>query len=427
MSRALLLNTLIGVVFVAGVASARGELFVLALPFLLYLLISLLEAPADLRLEVDRVLSAERVDANMPATVTVRVKNHGKAIAEVLVEDAVPPNLKVVTGARRHVVWLGAGERWEFSYAVAGPRGRYTFGGVSVTGGEGSGVFGMARQFKTAGQLFVLPQITRVRQVAIRPRRTRVYAGSIPARLGGSGTEFFGVRAYQAGDSPRVMNWRASARHPKQLYSNDFQQERVADVGIVLDGRERANLYAGHHSLFEHSVLAAAALCEALLQQGNRVGLLTYGGYLEWSLPGYGKQQRERMLHTLARAQVGASSVFSGLDHLSPRMFPVESQIVLVSPLMRGDVDALVPLRARGYQVFVLSPDPVAFEQRLLATSREAGLATRLARLERNLLIRRLQRAGILVLEWDVADPLELAVQPALRRLRYPRLVGRYV
>ena len=124
------------------------------------------------------------------------------------------------------------------------------------------------------GRLFVLPPVMRVRNIAIRPRRTRVYAGTIPARAGGSGTEFFGVREYQPGDSPHSINWRASARNTDTLYANEYQQERVADVGIVLDGRLRTNEFAHGNSLFEYSVQAAASIADALLTQGNRVGLI---------------------------------------------------------------------------------------------------------------------------------------------------------
>ena len=60
-------------------------------------------------------------------------------------------------------------------------------------------------------------------------------------------------------------------------------------MGIVVDGRLRTNEFARGHSLFDHSVQAAASLADALLSQGNRVGLLLYSTYLGWTLPGYGQ------------------------------------------------------------------------------------------------------------------------------------------
>jgi len=265
----------------------------------------------------------------------------------------------------------------------------------------------------------VLPNISRIRQVPIRPRRTRVYAGVIPARVGGAGVEFFGVRNYEPGDSSRRINWRVSARHIEDLYSNEFQQERVADVGIVLDGRERSNLFAGSRSLFEHSVLAAGSIADAFLTQGNRVGLLIYSRYLQWTLPGYGKLQRERILQALSSAAPGASQIFDGLQYLPTRVFPGESQIVLVSPLVEDDYSTLISLRARGYQVLLVVPDPVSFEQAYLTDGKakylptDVTLAARVVRMERQLMLARLQRAGLQVVEWNVAQPFDQAMRRA--------------
>ena len=124
-------------------------------------------------------------------------------------------------------------------------------------------------------------------------------------------------------------------------------------------------------------------------------------------------------MQSLARAVVGQSTVFAGLEHLSARMFPSESQIVLVSSLVKDDLPIMIQLRARGYQVLVISPDAVKFELGLLPSSPELELAARVVRLERDLLIRRLERAGIQVLEWDLAKPFDQALNPVLAR-RHP-------
>jgi len=416
LSRALLLSTLIYGLFLAGLVTLRGELIALALPLVLYLFFGIWRAPEALDLQVERRLSADRAIPSADIVVTVTIHNDSADIDELSIEDKISPALKLRLGSTHHLLRLARGSSFIFEYTVSGPRGNYSFESTHVEARDMLGLIQQKKIFKTTGQLFVFPGVQRLKYVAIRPRRTRVYAGTIPARAGGVGTEFFGVRDYQPGDSPRTINWRASARHAESLYSNEYQQERVADVGIVLDGRERANLFSGGHSIFEHSVLAAAALADAFLNQGNRVGLLVYSSFLGWTLPGYGKVQRERILQALARAQVGVSSVFAGLQHLSPRMFPAETQIVLVSSLVKEDLDVLVQLRARGYQVMVISPDPVLFERRILPGTREVELAARVVRIERNLLIQRLNRAGIQTIEWDVSRPFDQAVRPALMR-----------
>jgi uncharacterized protein (DUF58 family) len=418
MYRSILLSTLVYGLLLAGLISLRGELIAFAIPFMVYLLHGFWSAPGELDLQIQRSLSSDRITPDAEATVTLTVTNLGADIEELSLEEKIYPQLTIREGSTRHLIRLQKGGSHTFSYTVAGVRGSYRFEGTHATATDLSGLTYSERMIKSEERLFIFPEFRRLKRVSIHPRRTRVYAGTIPARVGGSGIEFFGVREYQFGDSPRTINWRVSARHAENLYSNEYQQERVADVGIVLDARVRTNLFQLNRSMFEHAVTAAAALSDVFLAQGNRVGLLVYGAYLGWTLPGYGKIQRERIMQALAHAEVGVSSVFAGLEHLSPRMFPPESQIVLVSPLVSDDLEVLIQLRGRGYQVMVVSPDPVKFELGLLPKSQQVETASRIVRMERDLLLRRLGRAGVQVIGWDVSLPLDQTVGPLLMRQR---------
>ena len=376
--RSLLLSLLIYGLILFGLITLRGDILALSLPMVIYLLSGIIRAPQEISLTVKRKLSIERTGADMPVKVTLTITNTGRVLEDLLVTDRLPPRLKILDGSTQHLLHLAKNQTVNLTYTVSGPRGYYPFPGIRAQVRDHFGLVTREGTFSTPGQLFVLPSVLRLKQIAIRTRKTRVYSGMIPARVGGPGVEFFGLREYQAGDSPRWINWRASARHAFSMYSNEFEQERVADVGIILDGRQKTNIFDKDHSLFEHSVLAAAALADVLLSQGNRVGLLNYGRLLHWTFPGYGKIQRERILQALAQAQVGSSTVFSELGYIPPRLFPSHSQIVLVSPLDGEDVNVLVQLRARGYQVMAVSPDPVTFELSYLPQN-ESGPTWRLA------------------------------------------------
>lgn len=426
MSRSLLLGLITYGLLLAGVAVKRGEFIALAIPCVVYLLAGYLFSPDEIKLEATRHLSVERTSPNADVVVTVTITNRGARLDEILLDDLLPTELALRSGHNRHVIRLSKESSYTFAYTVAGPRGGYGFETVRAEGRDSLGITSRTVQIEAKGQLFILPSLTRLRHVAIRPRRTRVYAGTIPARVGGAGTEFFGVREYQQGDSPRVINWRVSAHQQDVLYSNEFQQERVADVGIILDGRLRTNEFARGHSLFEFSVQAAAALTDALLAQGNRVGLLVYAAFLRWTLPGYGKIQREKILFSLAHARPGGSEVFADFQQLPTRLFPSESQIVLISPLHEDDLMPLVYLRAQGYQVLVVSPNPVKFEVSYLPKNKNVELAGRVIRMERALLLQKIQRAGIQVLDWDVAEPFDQVVKRKLSRPpAWLRAVGR--
>jgi hypothetical protein len=68
-----------------------------------------------------------------------------------------------------------------------------------------------------------------------------------------------------------------------------------------------------------------------------------------------------------------------------------------------------------GYGVIVISPDALAFE---LApqTIDPRDPALRLAQIERHIQLQRLQRAGVVVIDWDVRQPLAPLFYAAVRR-----------
>lgn len=418
MNRVLILSSIIYILIILALATLNGALLASAIPFLIYLGAGLLFGPETLDLQAERRISAERVFPGEPVEISLKVTNNGAPLKSIIIIDQLPDELQLLTGEISIATSLSSGESVEMAYTVKAPRGYFHLREVQV---EASGHFGLQRKstsLTAESRLFVQPRVQQLGRIKIRPRGTRVYAGFIPARKGGPGVEFFGVRQYQQGDPLRWINWHASARHRQSLFINEFEQERVADVGIILDSRRRSEVVAnGGASLFEHGVQAAADLAGSFLNDGNRVGLLLYGTHLDWTIPGYGKVQRERILHSLARAEPGKSLIFEKLENLPTRLFPSNSQLVFISPLQKDDLDVLIQLRARGYALMVISPDPVTFELAGLKSSDETiKLATRLARIERTLMLQKLRQAGIQVLDWDVNTPLNQAIHVALTR-----------
>ncbi len=417
MRRLLLLSILAYALFILGLASLNGEIIVLSIPLVIHLGAALLFGPESLRLQVNRTLSADRVSQGTPVIIRISVTNLGTHLEEVLLEDIVPDTLEVIEGDTSLLTELSPGHTLELEYTVCGKRGRHVFQDLKVRASDRMGFFHRKTILHAPAHLVILPGITWLRRVSIRPLQTRGYAGPVPARLGGSGVDFFGVREYQLSDPVRWINWRVSARHPQVLFTNEYEQERIADVGLILDARRRSEVRIRDHSLFEHAVLATASLAVAFLNDGNRVGLLIYGKLLDWTFPGYGKVQRERILQALARAEPGESLVFDKLDYLPTRYFPARSQIVLVSPLWEDDLPILIRLKARGYQILVISQDPVTFESRAFESDPNVGLATRIASLERTLMIRKAHQVGIQIVNWQVDQPFDHAIHASLGRL----------
>jgi uncharacterized protein (DUF58 family) len=437
-----LLLALVFFLFLIGLVCLQGPLVALCLPPLAYVTAAWLERPRPLALSARRTLSAARLDEGALLEVTIRVENGGAAAAELELEDELPEGAALAAGSARRTAFLPPGGAAEWSYAVRTARGLFAFAPLLCRSRGTLGFFARETRLEAGGRFIVFPRVERIEPVALRPSRTRGFFGPIASRLEGAGTDFLAVREYRPGDPQRRVNWRLAARTEGGLFTNETERGRVAEIGLILDAREQLDAPGreGEAPLFEHSVRAAAALASAFLREGHRVGLLVYGGAIDNVFPGTGRVQRERILLALARARTGRNFALDSLSHLPTRFFPVRSQIVLVSPLAAEDRDALLRLRARGYRVLVVSPDPLAFE---LARDGEPaappsaggaaggearsirGMAARLARVERDLLIRRVERFGVEVAEWRTGEPLARALGRArIGRPAPPRFAG---
>jgi len=383
---------------------------------MVYLGIGFFFSPGRLNIEISRELSRERALPGDEVKVMAKLTNLGSSLELLNIDDQLPEGLKIIDGENSMLTELSPGQSALLHYTVTGPRGFFHFPNIEISASDSLQVRTKTVRLETDERLFIQPEPLRLGHLDIRPRRTRVYAGQIPARMGGSGVEFLGVREYQQGDPLRWINWRASARFTQKFFINEFEQERVADIGIILDTRQRSQIAAENgESLFEFSVQAASALAETFLKDGNRVGLLMYGTLLDWTFPDYGKLQGERILKRLSTAQPGESLVFGELENLPTRLLPPKSQIVFISPLHEGDLQVLIGLRARGYAVMVVSPNPIIFERTHLSNSSDdIQMASRLAGLERILMLKRLQQAGIQVLDWHTSVSLDQALSVAL-------------
>ena len=414
----LLPSALLFGLLVVGLGALNGAILALALPFVLYLGAGLVSRPAAPQLRATRILASERVAQDEPVTVRVEIVNEGERLEEVALRDLFPRALDRVEGESSLLTGLEPGATVEICYTICGRRGLYTFEGIEAIVADRFGLFPRRAILPAPAGLFVLPDVLRLRRIDIRPQRTRVYSGFIPVRQGGPGIEFYGIREYQPGDPQRWINAKATARHTQALFVNEFEQERVADIGLILDGRKRSDVVTAAGSLFEHSVGATAAFADAFLRVGNRVGLAIYSDAVNWTFPGYGNYQRERILRALARAETGDRPFFEGLELLPARLFPGRSQLVLISSLVPEDRDVLVRLRAQGYQILVISPDPVSFERADLKRGADIDMAARIAKIERAMLLRRLRQAGIEVFDWQVDTPL---IDVARKVLSMPR------
>jgi uncharacterized protein (DUF58 family) len=329
--------------------------------------------------------------------------------------------MKITNGSLHQWAVLDAGEETELRYTFQAERGSFRWKTLQAVTSDPFGLFETRLELPASAEIQVQPAMKKFRPIPLRTHSTLHSPGSIPARLGGSGTDFWGVREYHSGDPLRRLDWRLTARHPRQFFTKEFEQEEIADIGLILDARQRTEVQVGEDSLFEHTLRATASLAEVFLHQGHRVSMLILGERITTVYPGYSKVQLNRILRTLAKVQLSSSTSDVSLDYLPLRIFSSRALILMLSPLTPSDWPVFPFLRARGNGVLLICPDPIDFALRSFAQDPPSRLAVRAARVERRLQLQKIARLHIRVIDWQVDRPLSPLVRSALCHTRGQR------
>jgi uncharacterized protein (DUF58 family) len=100
-------------------------------------------------------------------------------------------------------------------------------------------------------------------------------SGSQASIDAGGGAEVLRLRDYRAGDPPRVIDWKATARADR-LISREFSQDDALQIVIVIDAGRSSGLRAGSLDRFGHYVNIAARLAQFAAEREDLVGLVVY-------------------------------------------------------------------------------------------------------------------------------------------------------
>jgi uncharacterized protein (DUF58 family) len=399
---------------VSGLASGRVELVVLATPFALAAVAAaaLVRDPgltAAVALDRERALEGEEVVA------TVELASLGGADrVEVLLplpdELAAPSGNPVAVAVKPGVprtveIRLGC-ERW----------GGFALGPLLVRACDRLGFHAWEARLGTAESLRVYPSVETLHTL-LHPLETQVFVGNQVSRARGDGIEFADIREWEPGDRVRSINWRASARRG-ELWVNEQHPERNTDVVLFLDTFTDVRL--GRRGTLDLTVRAAASLAHRYLRRKDRVGIVSFGGFLTWLTPASGTRQLYRIADSLLQMGAVVSFAAKGIDVLPPRTLPPKALVFALTPLLDvRSAAAILDLRARGFDLVVVEVSPVPFVQ--AGRSELEQLSYRLWRLSRESLRARYERAGVPVVEWQDGDSLDVVLEEVTAFRRYAR------
>jgi uncharacterized protein (DUF58 family) len=397
---------------IAALVSGRPELVALAAPFLVLPAVALAGRPppaVELSLRVARERALE--DEEVPLRLELQA---GDAPVWVEVELRSPPAVALVGWDGRRSLLLKARERRVLELALLPRRwGAHRLPVARVLAWDRLRLAGSESALQAAGGLRVYPRAERLRAL-IDPRHRQLLVGSRVARVRGEGLEFAEIRPFAPGDRVRSVNWRASARRGV-LHVNQRHPERNSDVILLLDTFEQvAAAGAGPGGAetagtLDQALRAAVSLAEAHLRARDRVGVIGFGGTLNWLEPALGQRALYRIAEALVQTEIIFSYVWKTVELIPRRLLPAGALVIALTPLLdRRGVQALFDLRARGYDLAIVecSVEPLLGEPR----SASERLARRLWRLEREALRARFRELGVAIAPLTLDRPLQEAI-----------------
>jgi uncharacterized protein (DUF58 family) len=384
----------------ASLVFRRPELAVIATPFAVALAVGLaLAAEPDIRasldLDRDRVLEDDEVTLGLDL-----YAREAASRLEVLVD--VPPGLELVDGTNPIALRLARDEERRLTLRFRCTRwGARRFGDVHLRASDPAGVLTWEETLHRPVTLRVYPRPEALREL-VAPRETQVFSGNRVSRQKGEGLEFADLRPFAFGDRIRRINWRASARRG-DLWVNELYTERNADVILFLDSFAEAQ--RGGAGTLDQAIRATASLTERYLAGKDRVGLVNFGGVLNWLRPGTGLRQLYRIVEALLDTEITLSYAWKQIDVLPRGTLPPKALVLAVTPLLDDRaVAALVDLRARGFDLVIVEVSPLPFAE--VPEGETGELAFRLWMVRREARRLEYERAGAPVVEWREGMPL---------------------
>jgi uncharacterized protein (DUF58 family) len=236
----------------------------------------------------------ERIFAGRPFLMGISLRNDKRRLASfsIEVEDLLAERsldkkcyfLKVPAGRTQHTSYRHTFAR----------RGLYRFSGFRVSTKLPFALFRKSRPVDSAVEVIVFPAVYPM--LPPEPQAVELGEHATP-RLGRRG-DFHALREYQAGDDPRAIHWRKSARLGRLLVrlSEDQTTRRIA---VFLDNHGPAGAGVSPEEIDrqEAAVSHAASLAAHYIQRGYVVRLVTRTASVGL---GAGQAQLTRILRALA-------------------------------------------------------------------------------------------------------------------------------
>ena len=273
----------------AGANTGNNALYMVLAAMLALLVVSGLASRANLRrLAIELDLPGE-LFAKRPALAGFTVHHRGRWLPRWLLLLTVDGG-----GRARLVPYLAPGgqARGQLELLFA-RRGRHRVAAAHVASIFPLGLFRKGLRYPLDREVLVYPELFPAGGVELERGGL---AGEESSRRAGWGHELHALRAFRAGDDPRSIHWKQTARLGSLVFT-EREAEETLRLSILLDNGLGSAPEASRAAHFEVLVSEAATAAVEHLARGFDVELVTRDRFVPFS---GGARQRRTLLETLA-------------------------------------------------------------------------------------------------------------------------------
>lgn len=211
-----------------------------------------------------------------PFDLHVAFRNHGARRLRILGVRLLatralelPEDLEAVVHAGQQVEVIGEVRAHAAGYQV--------LHGAVLMFGDVLGLFDVRAYFPNPVAVKVFPRTADLRSQSLRPRGGALNesVGLHHIRRRGLAGELREIREYMYGDGFKYIAWKATARRRK-LMVRDLETEIVVTNQIIIDIGGSMRGGSPGNSKLDYAIDTAAALARVAVDNGDRVGLITY-------------------------------------------------------------------------------------------------------------------------------------------------------
>ncbi len=427
----------------SGFGVGRGAAIVALIALAVVVGVDAARTPAPQDVEVARH-APSTTGLGDPTAAAYDVRSRWPLALQAHVADQLPDGLVRDGPALLPITLVPNGEAHLAVTLTPRARGTHALGPVALLVDGPLGLVRRTLRWGTTDTMTVAPSTADVRRFRLLAAQHRLReAGVRRLRRRGEGSTIATLREYAAGDDPRHVDWKASARRDTPVV-REYQAEQGQTVLLVIDsGRLMTQLVEAAppadgrpgRSRFDAALDSALVLADVAARGGDRVGLLVFDDAVRaWVPPAAGVAAVARVRDALIPVQpVLAESDYAGAFRTLAERHRRRSLVVIFTDVIDARASrALLAHVARGaarhLPVVVAMRDAAldAAAQGEMSNARDGGplavyeqAAAEELLLAREEALARMRRAGVSVLD------VPAGVMTAALVNRYLELKGR--